>query len=88
MKNLVTSLAPLFLIGSPSILQITRTTIKSQMGSKFCQIRPPAAELAALERQENFPKTNNGRNVVTTLVHSFLDGSSSFLQVIRTPIKT
>ena len=28
----------------------------------------------------------NGRNIVTTLVPSFFDGSSSFLQVISTPI--
>ena len=80
MYNLDTTLASLLLIGSSSILQITRTAIKSRMGSKFCQIIPPAAELPALERQEKFPKTYNGRNVVTTLVPSFLDESSSLLQ--------
>ena len=52
MNSIVTSLAPLFLIG---FLQITRTTIKSQMGLKFCQIRLLAAALAALERQEKSP---------------------------------
>ena len=41
---------PLFLIGSSSFLQMTRTTIKSRMGSTFCQIRPPTVELAALIR--------------------------------------
>ena len=52
MNSLVTTLVPLFLIGSFPFLQVTRTTIKSQMCLKFCQIRPLAVELAALERQE------------------------------------
>ena len=81
MANIVTNLAPLLLIGSSSLLKIARTTIKYRIGSKFCQIRPPAAELAALERQETFPYTYNGRNVATTLVPSFW-----MVQVIRTPI--
>ena len=54
MNNLLTTVVPLFLIGSSSFLQITRTTIKSLIGSKLCQNRPLAAELAALESQENF----------------------------------
>ena len=54
MDYLVTTLVPLFLMGS-SFLQITRATIKSQMVSTFCQIRPPAAEIASHERQEKFP---------------------------------
>ena len=53
MNNFVTSLAPLFLIGSFSFLQVARTKIKSLMSSKFGQIRPRNAELAALERLEN-----------------------------------
>ena len=36
---------------------------------------------------KNPPLTYNGRNVVPTLVPSFLDGSSSFLQVKRQAIK-
>ena len=32
------------------ILQVTRTTIKSRMSSKFGQIGPPTTKLAALER--------------------------------------
>ena len=44
-------------------------------------------ELAALERLEKSSSTYNGRNVVNTLGPSFLDGSSSFLQVTRTTIK-
>ena len=42
------TLAPSFLIGSSSFLQVTRSTIKAQMGSKFGQIRPVTVELAAL----------------------------------------
>ena len=52
MNSLVTTLVLLFLIGSSSLLQVTRTTIKSKIVSKFGKIRPPTAELAALERQE------------------------------------
>ena len=44
-------------------------------------------ELAALECLEKSPYTYNGRNVVTTLLPSFLDGSSLFLQVTRTTLK-
>ena len=86
MENLVTTLAPSFLIGS-LFLQVKSTTIKSRMGSKFGKIGPGNYELAALERLEKSPKTYNGRNVVTTLVPSFLDGSSSFLQITRPTIK-
>ena len=35
MNNVVTTLAPSFLIGSFLFLQVTRATIKSRMGSKF-----------------------------------------------------
>ena len=38
MYNVVNTLAPSFLIGSFSFLQVTRTTIKSWMSSKFGQI--------------------------------------------------
>ena len=57
------------------------------MGSKFGKIRPGTYELAALERLEKSPWNYNGRNVVTTLVPSFLDGSSSILQITRPTIK-
>ena len=57
------------------------------MDSKFGRIRPGTYELAALERLEKSPLTCNGRNVVTTLVPSFLDESSSFLQITRPTIK-
>ena len=55
------------------------------MSSNFGQVRPQIAELAALECQENSPKTNNGKNVVATLAPLFFMGSSSFLQLTRTP---
>ena len=51
----VNTLPPSFLIGSSSFLQVTRTTIKSWKSLKFDQIRPWAAELAALERLEKSP---------------------------------
>ena len=86
-KNLVTTLVPSCLNGSPLFLQITRTTIKSWMGSKFSKIRPGIYELAALECLEKSPYTYNGRNIVTTLVQSFLDGSSAFLHVTSPTIK-
>ena len=55
MYNVVNTLAPLFLIGSSSILQVRRTTIKSRPSSKFDQIGPRTAKLAALERLEKSP---------------------------------
>ena len=55
MYNVVNTLAPSFLIGSSSFLQVTRTTIKAWMSSKFDQILPWTAELAALERLEKSP---------------------------------
>ena len=45
----MTTLAPSFLIGSSSFLQVTWSTIKACMGSKFGQIRPWTVGLAALE---------------------------------------
>ena len=83
----MTTLATSFLIGSSLFLQVMRTTIKSRMGLKFGKIRPGTYELAALERLEKSQWTYNGRNVVTTLVPSFLDESSSFLQITRPNIK-
>ena len=85
--NVVTTLAPSFLIGSSSYLQVKRTSITSRTSSKFGQIGPRTAELAALERLEKSPLTYNGRNLVNTLTPSFLIGSSSFLQVSSTCMK-
>ena len=54
MYNVVSTLAPSFLIGSSPFLQVTRTS------SKFDQIRPWTAELAALERLENHHRLTMG----------------------------
>ena len=55
MYNVVTTLAPSFLIGSSSYLQVMRTSIISRTSSKFGQIGSRTAELAALERLEKSP---------------------------------
>ena len=51
--DVVNTLAPSFLIGSSSYLQVMRTSISSRRSSKFGQIGPRTAELAALGRLEN-----------------------------------
>ena len=71
--NVVSTLAPSFLIGSSSYLQVTRTSITSRTSLKFSQIGPRTAELAALEPLEKSPYTYIGRNLVNTLVPSFYD---------------
>ena len=55
MNNVVTTLAPSFLIGSFSFLQTTSKSIISRMGLKFSRIRPGTYELLALERLEKSP---------------------------------
>ena len=47
--NLISTLEPVFLSGSFSFLQVTRTTIKAWMSSDFSGIPPLTSELAALE---------------------------------------
>ena len=47
------TLAPSFLIGSTSFLQVMRTCIKAWMSSNFGQIPPPTPELSALARLKN-----------------------------------
>ena len=49
MNNVVTTLAPSFLIGSSSFLQATSKPIISQMGSKFRRILQGTYELPALK---------------------------------------
>ena len=66
-KNVVSTLALLFLIGSSSYLLVTRTSITSRSSLKFGEIGPRTAELAVLERLEKSPYTYNGRNLVNTL---------------------
>ena len=53
--NVVSTLAPSFLIGSSSYLQVTRISITSRTSPKFGQIGPRTAEVAALERLEKSP---------------------------------
>ena len=50
MFNVLNTLAPSFLIGCSSFLQVTTTTIKFQMSLKFGQIRPWTEQLPTLER--------------------------------------
>ena len=53
MYNIVTTLAPLFFVGSSSFLQATSKPIISRMGLKFSRIRPWTYELPAFERLKN-----------------------------------
>ena len=55
MFNVVSTLAPSFLIKPSSYLQVTRTSITSRTSSKFGQIGPRTAELAALGHLEKSP---------------------------------
>ena len=52
-ENLVSTQGPLFLIGSFSFLQVTRTTMKAWMSSNFGGIPPLTSELTALQRRKN-----------------------------------
>ena len=54
-ENAVSSFSRLILIRSFLYLQGTRTCIKSRTSSNFGQIGPLTTEIAALERQKNFP---------------------------------
>ena len=51
----MTTLTPSFLIGSSLFLQVTRTIIKSWIGSNLGSIPRRTYELAALERLEKSP---------------------------------
>ena len=55
MNNVVTTLAPSFLIGSSSFLQATSKVIIFLMGSIFSRIQPGAYKLPALECLEKSP---------------------------------
>ena len=55
MDNVVTTLAPSFLSGSSSFLQVTRSTMKAWMCSKFGQIRHWTVGLAALKCLTKIP---------------------------------
>ena len=75
------------IIGFNTFLHVKGTAIEAWMNSKFGKIGPGSTEMAALEPLKKFPYTYNGRNVVSTLVLSFLIESLSLLQVTRTTIK-
>ena len=49
------TLAPSFLIGASSFLQVTRTIIISRTSFNLGQIGPRTVEIAALERLEKSP---------------------------------
>ena len=83
--NLVSTLAPQFVIGSSLFLQVTSTTIKSRTGMKLCKIQLSNAEFAVLERLEKSP--HNGRNFVSNLVPLFLGESSSLLLATSSTMK-
>ena len=73
------TLAPYFLIGSSSFLQVTRTYMKAWTSSNFNLIPPPTPELSALARLKNCCEHSSA--------YIFI-GSSSFFQLIRTTIKS
>ena len=54
MNNVVTTLAPSFLIGSSSLLATSKPII-SGMGLKFSRIQPGTYEVPALEHLEKSP---------------------------------
>ena len=49
----MTTLVPSFSNGSPSFLQVTRSTIKTWMALNFSKIPSLTSELSALERLKN-----------------------------------
>ena len=71
-----------FFFGSSSFLQVTSTCIKTWMSLNFCQIPPLTSKLSALERKKST------YYLVATLAPTFSNGSSPFLQVTRTTIKS
>ena len=77
------TLAPSFLIESSSFLQVIRTCINVQMCLNFCKISTLSMELPALEHLKKMTY-----NLVATLAPPVLIGSSSFLHVTRTTIKS
>ena len=72
------TLAPYFLIGSSSFLQVTRTYMKAwTSSSNFNLIPPPTPELSALARLKNCCEHSS----------AYIFIGSSFFQVMRTTIK-
>ena len=63
------------------------TCMRARRSSKFGQVRPPTAELAALERLKKSPYTYNWKNGVAPFSQLFLIRSLSYFQVIMTYIR-
>ena len=63
------------------------TCMRAQRSSNFCQIGPPTAELAALERLKKSQKTYRWKNGVATFSRMFLIGYISYLQVTITCVR-
>ena len=89
----MSTLEPLFLIGSFSFLQVTRTTIKAWMSLNFGGIPPLTSELAALDQFKKSFIREYSKYLMTCCQVSdrcplgyLLRGSSSYLQVTRTSI--
>ena len=59
--NLVSTLAPSFLIRPSLFLQVRRTTIKPWTSSNFGLIQPQTADLAALEHLKKFHRLITGK---------------------------
>ena len=68
MYNSVNTLAPSFLTGSYSFLQVTSTAIKAWMGLKFSKIEHGSMKLVALERLKKSPLTYTGSNDVGVMM--------------------
>ena len=85
--TVVTSLAPSFFDWILFILAGNVDSHKISDDSKYGQIGPWTAKLAALERLENSHRLIIGKIAVATLAPSFLIGSSLFLHVTRTTMK-
>ena len=56
MYYVVSALAPSFLVGSYSFLQVTRTVIKALMSLKISKIKRGSMELDTLEHLKNLHK--------------------------------
>ena len=86
-EYLVRNLAPTFLIGSSSFLQVRRTQPCNLGRVRIsAHIEHGLRSELSLSVLKKFPYTYNGENLVSTLEPSFLIGSSSFLQVITATI--
>ena len=72
MVTLRLHVAPSFLIGSSSFLQVTNTTIKAWMCSNFGQISPLTNELATIERLNNL--CDHSRAFMLDLIFIILAG--------------